>query len=237
MIKVNLAKRTKSGFTRTNMTGGGTSSIKLSGGVGDFIEKMKDRFSRPAQSIETSSAGGSKLSIMLGNPIVKLVFSIVMVYLVMETLDGAKKTEVKNVQIQIDKSTAESMLLTNRLNELTGYQELKNKLDLDERSLKTKLETLVKLMQDRAVQPKLLLQLSQVLPDECWITEVKINEQQVVFQGLASSLETISDFVKNINGSNYLTDAQMKSANEEKSKTGELKLQKFEVTAVRKQVL
>jgi len=207
MIKINLATRKQA----VGVSGGGD------GGTATSLKRM---------TVDLNS--------LKDLPIRRAVLPIVVGLMASFALDSYKEDELKKVDDQIAKLSAEKQKLQVEANKMRGYEEVKKNLEADERALRVKVETIRKLIADRQTPPKLLISIAESIPKDVWLTEFKVIKKEVGFKGSALGFNQISDFMKSLNENLYFADVSMKSTQQVKDKQSGSDLAEFELSAKRR---
>jgi Tfp pilus assembly protein PilN len=199
MIKINLASRKQS----SAMGGGG-------GGLAGFladknIESLKEL------------------------PLKKIALTVIVGIGASYLLDDFKANEMAKLAAQEAALNTDKQKATAALAKLKDFDEVKKGLDNDEFTLKTKIETIDKLVEDRRTPPKLLMELSKSIPPEVWLSEFKIEHPDVKIIGASMGFNQISDFMKNLNENVFFTALQL-----EKTEQGHDGFATFELKAKRR---
>ena len=211
MIRINLAKRKQA------VSGGGASSEKASG---------------------LSALGGlSKISINADQikalPVRKFVVPIIVAIVATYVQDGIKVDDMQKVEAALAKLTAERTQLAATANKLKGYEAVKKSMEADQATMRSKIDTIQKLIADRTNPPKLLRSLASAIPKDVWLAEFKAGEKDVSFKGFSLDFNQIADFVKNLNESAYFTDLSIRNTQQSKDEVG-LDVASFELSARRR---
>jgi Tfp pilus assembly protein PilN len=144
-------------------------------------------------------------------------------------LDDVKQKELDKLTVQEDRLNGEKNRAMGELGKIKGFEEMKKVLDNDEFTLKTKIETIDKLLDDRRTPPKLLIELSKTIPPEVWLSDFKIEYPDVKITGSSLGFNQISDFMKNLNENVYFTELKI-----EKTEQGQSGFATFELKAKRR---
>jgi Tfp pilus assembly protein PilN len=203
MIKVNLATR------------------KQSGVFGD------------SKNSKANSFGKVNLDQVKDLPLRKLIVPIVVCFLGNYMLDGYKEDELKKLDQTLSKVNSDSTKLQNELNKLRGYDSIKKTLDADEITIKTKLETIQKLIADRSAPPKILVSVATMIPKDVWLSELKTEKLDITMKGSSLGFNQISDFMKSLNESAYFMDVDLKNSQQSKDSSGD-EFAVFELKAKRR---
>jgi Tfp pilus assembly protein PilN len=148
-------------------------------------------------------------------------------------LDTFKEEEMQKLSAIHAKLTSERTALEAEAKKFKGYEEVKKALEQDEFTLRTKIETIQKLIADRSSPPKILLTLATSIPKEVWLSELKLTDKEGSFKGYSMGFGQISDFMKNLNESAYFTDLNIKKTEQAKDEGG-AEVAAFELTARRR---
>ncbi len=148
-------------------------------------------------------------------------------------VDTTKENEIHQAQEVIDKLREDQAQIRKSLDETKKYEGLKKALEDDELVIRQKLDVIQKLMSDRAVPPKLLLALSSALPKEVWLSEFRVEPQDITFRGDASDFNQVSDFMKNLNESISFKDVVLRNTQQARDEQG-VETAKFEIVVKRR---
>jgi Tfp pilus assembly protein PilN len=149
-------------------------------------------------------------------------------------LDSYENDLVQKQDDILTQVNAENVKLTAQLANTDGYQELKLEIDADEKVLRTKLDTIKDLINDRQVPPKLLLALSNDIPTETWLSEFTLSSKDIKLSGSSIGYTQITDFMKMLNESEYLTDVKLVNSKQDRDQTSGVNIATFELSAKRK---
>ncbi len=166
-------------------------------------------------------------------PIRKFGLPIVVAILATYFLGDFKSQEIQKVQDEITKAMAEQTKLQLELTKTKRFDELKKQIDSDEFMIKTKLQTIEKLIVDRTTPPKLLLALSRAIPADVWLSDLKVNGTEVTLKGSSLDFNQISDFMRNLNESAFFKELNLRSTQQAKDESG-LEIAQFELSALRR---
>ena len=164
--------------------------------------------------------GGMSLGQFRDLPIRKLAIPIVVAMVASYSLESYQEEMVENVNKSITKLKADEAKIQTGLSKVKSYESLKKSLDADELVIRTKLETVQKLMADRGYITKMLLSTASGIPKEVWLTGMKADKEAVQILGSSLGFNQISDFMKNLNDGRYfasielLTSQQVKDGSE-----------------------
>ncbi|MGK5084961.1 PilN domain-containing protein [Bdellovibrionota bacterium FG-1] len=210
MIKINLALKKQS----TSVAGDSRSAAPGGGGM---LAGMRD----------------VKFDGLKDLPIRKLALMVIVGFGATYLLDDFKATEIKIVEDQLVKARDEQSKLTAELTRTKGYEDIKKTLDADELMLRTKIDTIQKLLADRQNPPKMMMTLATTIPQDVWLKGLKIKDREVSLQGASIGFNSISDFMKGLNESAYFSDVQLKGTQQERDELGS-DIAGFELVAKRR---
>ncbi len=128
--------------------------------------------------------------------------------------------EVRKMEEQVAELKAKEADLKKALEEVKKFESVKIALEGDERIVRSKLETIEKLAQDRAGPPRILLALSSALPRDVWLADLRVDTAEVLMRGDAIDFGPISDFVKGLNESVVFKEVNLKSSQLLRDETG-----------------
>lgn len=217
MIKINLATKKQSGLVQ--------SKPGLTIGRFDLSTLLRLK------------GGGSEATatVIQELPVRKIVLALVVGVLANYTAESQKEAELKKVQDQIDAITAQIPKLKADADKLKSYEELKKGLEQDEFTIKTKIDTIQKLIAGRNAPPKMLIAMSSSIPSEVWLSELKIQDANVSIAGYARDYTMISDFMKNLGESIYFNELSLKNSQQTKDVESGQEVASFELAAKRKE--
>lgn len=206
MIKINLASRKQS--MAAAGVGGGTTKI-LANKMSLDMDSFRDL------------------------PIRKFILPVVVCALASYTVDGQKKKVMDELEGRVAKLAAEKPKLEAEANKLKVYEDFKKKLEADELTIRTKTETIQKLIVGRGQTIKMLVTLASAAPKDAWLSNFQIKEPDVILKGYAVGFGQISDYMKSLNESAYFADLTLKSSEKAKDDTGN-DVVSFELNAKRR---
>ncbi len=206
MIKVNLNRR-------SGTSAGRTSTIKTGGGGGFSYADFKEKIERY-------------------NGFVKVIGAFVAYNLVSGFVDDIKADLMKKMNYSIQKVNADIAQIKASAMQFQDYAAKKAQLENDAKAYRQKLEVLSTVMEGRSIPAKMLLQISQTIPKDVWLTDFNVGSKDVSFSGQSMSYDQISEFLKSVQSSSYFTGVILK--NVEQNKKNEKKYQSFSITAKRR---
>ena len=203
MIKINLATKKQS----SSLTG----ELRSAAG-GDGLKRFT-KISFDSESIA---------------PLRKLVLAFVVVFLANFVLEDYKKTELQIMDQKVTKLSQKQSDLQKKLAQTQDYQKVKEQFETDEFALKTKIETIEKLVQGRKDSIHSLVTLSQAIPEQAWLTEFGIQSGQIKINGVASDYSLISDFMQKLGDSEFFRNITLKNTSQA---LDEINVAQFELQA------
>lgn len=205
MIKINLASRKAASALGPGSSGGGLGSIASSVDVSEVNKQM-------IRAMLLGAAGYFGANYYLDLQKTELLATVE---------KDAQSIQAKTTELQAS------------LAKFKQYEELKKVLDTDEKLIKTKLETILKLSSDKSVNVQILQTLSNTLPSEVWLSSYKVTQSELELRGSALDFNLVSDFMKRLSESEVVTDVQLLNTNQAKDEKG-IQVATFEVKAKRK---
>lgn len=164
----------------------------------------------------------------------KLALGLIVLVMASYAIDEVKTDQLHKLDQDIEKVQADNNKAKAELAKTAGYDALKKQIDDDEKLIRTKLETIQKLMADRQVPPKLLLSLSNMIPKDVWLSDFTLSDTDLKIKGSSIGFDPVADFMKSMNDSDYLNNVKlMNSANATDPVAGEVT--NFELEAKRKE--
>jgi Tfp pilus assembly protein PilN len=229
MIKVNLLQK-KSATALTTMTGASPAS-----GLQGILEKFraltpfKKGLGGETRLTKNTRLKGQEASKKL---ITVLVLYGVCSYLAYDYLEKIKAEKLQEVQLEIDQFQIEITALDKEIGKKANYESLKKQYEADEKSVRTKIEVVKKLLDERPTISKLLLALSQATPKDVWISSFQWQDTSITINGNSIGTVVVTDFVKNLEETIFFKDVNLKSMRQTKDKG--LDIASFELEARKK---
>ncbi|MBI2606567.1 MAG: PilN domain-containing protein [Deltaproteobacteria bacterium] len=221
MIRINLARERKKG--------GGKLDLKNLD-LATLVASLKTMLSKRGG---VADEGGKKFDLK-NSAILKLAAVGAAIYLVQDQLDGYRKEALAKVDKSIAAVEREAEAQQQKLAQLQGFEAMKAQLESDERAIRTKLEVLAKVADGRTDPSRIMLQISQAMPDQLWLTDLRVAANEVSFAGQTPSYAQVSDFLKSISSSSFFSDIALKGIEENLGAARDVRIQNFTITAKRK---
>jgi type IV pilus assembly protein PilN len=184
MIKINLATKKR---PATASVGRGLDAIRIDSGQLQAIG---------AQLLEFPL---KKIGLALGISVAATV-----------TVDIYRDDMLKTEQAEFDKVNAEKPRLEAEANKMKGLQELQKSMEADEKRIRTKLETVKKLIAGRGAAAVVLEELAKITPSSVWLSDVTMKGNELALKGGSKDLGNISDFTRMIQSSAMFSDMTLK---------------------------
>lgn len=153
--------------------------------------------------------------------IVVFVIFILITLLVVGALYLYKRGEVEATKNEINVANAKINELKSKIGKLEELKTLKEQV-------KKKLDVIIQLRKNKLGPAQRLATLSDITPDQLWLTNYDEKGDAVSIKGYASSEELISKFMVNINASNDFTGVELIVS--EQKEQGGAKLKYFELS-------
>jgi Tfp pilus assembly protein PilN len=143
-------------------------------------------------------------------PLKKLAFVIGLGFAASVLLDGYKDDMIKAEQAEFDKVIALKPKLEAESNKMKGLQELQKSMESDEKKIRTKLDTIKKLISTRSSAALVLAELAKITPSTVWLSEFSLKGNDLSFKGASPDFGNISEFTKMIQSSAMFSDMTLK---------------------------
>jgi type IV pilus assembly protein PilN len=163
-----------------------------------------------------------KLKVPVGIDTVLVAIVLLVILGIMYVVFTGQKREIARLGDEIAAMQTELV----RLKEAV---QLVKDLEAKEQAIKVKLDVIGKLNKDRFLRAHMLDDLSNLLPDNSWLTSVVERMPSVTIEGVAFSNFTVADFMRKLGTSNYFQDVDLSVLS--KDKVGGRDLMKFRLTA------
>lgn len=233
MIKINLGKR-------KGASGGDDGGRGPSAGLGDFVQSLKDKFSRGAPAPQSDEGDfeteKSSLQSLRQSPLLKIAIAGLACFLAQDYFHNMENEELAKVETKLKSQEQEQSKLEKKFAEVRGYEAEKQRLEEDDKIIRTKLHILMKIQSDRSATTKVLLQIAQAIPKDVWLTELKTVNDTVAIAGATPSYASVSGFLKNLSDSSQLKDILLKSIEENPSVSKEVSVQAFNIEAMKRRL-
>ncbi|MFL5815430.1 MAG: PilN domain-containing protein [Bdellovibrionia bacterium] len=125
-------------------------------------------------------------------------------------VDGYKEDQIKAQQAEYDKIISQKPRLEAESSRMKGLQELQESMASDERRIRTKLDTIKRLIGGRSAAASVLEELAKITPTNVWLSEFSMKGSDLAFKGLSQDFGNISDFTRNIQSSAMFSNMTLK---------------------------
>ncbi len=187
--------------------------------------------------LKTGGEDGAEKKFDINGPIPKTMVAFALCYFVSDYLEGVKIDELKKVDVEMAVVDKEKDAIIKKLAKIKGFEPLKKSLEDDEKALRLKLDVVQKLLEDRSGPAKMLMQITQSIPDEVWLTSLAVTEDNVKLGGATPGYNQVSDFIKALNSTSQFSDITL-SGIQEGAASGDAatsqKVQNFDLNAKRR---
>jgi Tfp pilus assembly protein PilN len=112
---------------------------------------------------------------------------------------------------EVGRLDQEKERITKELQKIKGFETVKVELERSQLVLRTKIDTIEKLIRGRDFTAKSLITLAQAMPRDIWMTSIKATEKDFEFQGATVDLGLVSDLMSRLGQSIYFKDVTLKS--------------------------
>lgn len=227
MIKINLA-------LKKQLPGVGSSPASDSNSLLSkipFLRLLAGKKKSAEPAIESGFSGtmsSSEKMAILRPILLPVVIALVADYI----FEEYKKTEIAKVDRIIQKVEGQVTQIQTELAKASRYEVLKKSLEADELILKTKINVIQTLSSDRENPPKVLLLVSQSIPEDTWVDDLNMSGTDLSINGESLSDQSIFDFVNALKRSS-LFDELVSPSSEKLARESGLETSKYEIKAKR----
>lgn len=230
MIKINLLQK-KSAANLTSLT-----STSRAGGVQGVLDKLKEH-SALKRFFPAGDSRYPKSSRLKGPDATRKMGTVLLIYLgvsyfAYDYLEGIKVTKLAEAQVEVDALNKEIGDLDKEIGKRKTFESLKRQLEADEKSVRTKIEVVKKLLDERPTISKLLLALSQATPKDVWISSFQWQDTNITINGSSIGTVVVTDFMQNLEETIFFKELKMKKIGQVKDKG--LDIATFELEAKKK---
>jgi Tfp pilus assembly protein PilN len=96
------------------------------------------------------------------------------------------------------------------VSKLTGFEKTRDEIEGNLRSIRGKMETIERLIQNRDGPTKALIYLSQSIPPSAWLTDINFAESSYDLRGGALDPALVTDFIARLQKTIYFTSVQLR---------------------------
>ena len=115
------------------------------------------------------------------------------------------------MQQELGVKDAEKEKISKELTKIKGFESVKVDLERNGLILRTKIETIEKLVRGRDFTPKTLISLAQAMPREIWFTDINVTETSYEIKGGTTEIGLITDFMTKLGQTIYFRDVTLKN--------------------------
>jgi len=159
----------------------------------------------------------------LQGQLIVLAISVVFVLLGCFVLYGGVLKKINAENAAILEKEQEIARLKKTIGEVAHFKKL-------QQELRGKLDVLEKIKAARSGPVRLLDELSLALPEKVWLVSYKETGGAITISGMGLSEETVAEFLRNLEGSPYYKNVELKVIAQMTQGKDGLRLQKFDVT-------
>jgi len=148
-------------------------------------------------------------------------FGLLVVVAVVASLYAVKRVQISSAQNDIASANAKIGELKKKIGKLEEIKSLKDQV-------KKKLDVLAQLRKNKTGPADRLATLSDITPEQLWLTGYTENGNDIKLSGVAYTEELIASFMRSLEASRDFTGVELVVS--EQMNVGETKLKKFELT-------
>ncbi len=209
MIKINLALRKSAQLLDS---GPGTSLTRMAqGGLGKLS---------PADLLQTP--GFLAFGLMVAG-----------IFLSQSLVTSYMADEVAKLDADLARINEQGATMTKKLAESKKFQDQKKELEANKAEVDRKLEAIRRLSLERDIPVRILTQLSSSIPREVWLSELKVDRQDILFKGDAVDFSQVSEFMKNLATIELFDGVRLQNTQQGRDEFG-LDIAKFEIGVKRR---
>lgn len=215
MIKINLARKRR--------TSGDSSGAGLNLDLGSLFA-----------GLSKGSADDGEKTPFLSSPLARLILAVGAFYAVDYVISNMKAEEIAKLDQQIQAIDTDKKSIAAKLQKLESYKPLQQQLENDEKVIRTKLEVVSRLLENRGEPARILHQIAKKIPGEVWLNSFKFDEKNALISGGAPTSNSISDFSNALSSIQSFSRIEIKDIRETMPSGKDVKYQQFELSAARK---
>jgi Tfp pilus assembly protein PilN len=149
-------------------------------------------------------------------PIRKVVLPIIVLVGAFYMAQSYEQDELRKLETRLQNINSENGKIQAEVDKLKGYDVVKKSLEQDEATIRSKLDTIQKLIADRSTSFKVLLSIVDSIPKDAWLTEYRIEQMDISLKGSSLNFGLVSDFMKNLHESAFLASVDLVDTQEAK---------------------
>jgi type IV pilus assembly protein PilN len=192
-------------------------------------ESQKTRGGR--RSMRGAGSGGLKLSGGRNSWSIVLLIAGVLVPIVILVLWLGQRSEARGLEERLEAATADSA-------RLADLRAISDSLTERQQLIRERVALVERLDRNRFVWPHLMDEVSRAVPDIVWLVSLEqvnpLPDVTVQIQGMAANPLAITEFVRNLQASEYLRDVQILGSQQQEV-SEELSVQAFTLVATYRQ--
>lgn len=207
MIKINLKNRKAAvGVSASSSSGDGGAFGGMSGRLTDLIARVNSS-GGGSDGFNDQASSKSMLTMVA-------VFAIILgaTWWVSDSQKTRLLGEVATEAAAVDSKIAQ---LDSELSKTNGYEQIRKSLESDEKSIRTKINTIQELIHDRATPPKILMTLSEAIPKNVWLQNFILADNKYRISGGSDGMDVVSDFMRGLEETIYFKNVVLKSSKQD----------------------
>jgi type IV pilus assembly protein PilN len=184
------------------------------------INLAKRKTAPIASSAQKISVSGLNLEELKELPLKKYALVAVLLFLGNYLSEEEKGSLLQSAQAELNRIRQEVSQAETAFQQARRYEEEKNELEKEEALIRQKIETVRTLLEGREGAVRLLTAISSTIPKEVWLMEIRKNDRQLSMRGGASNFNTVSDFMRTLGRSAYVSDLELGSTQQQQGARG-----------------
>lgn len=214
MIRINLATKKRSAAVQAlEATGAGGE------GGGGLLDRLRSFKIGGGASGDTGARAMAALSFAQAWKIGVAVLAVAVAYFY---FGSQKEEELGKVRALVTAAQAEQAKLNAKVQQTSGYQAKKAQLEKDEKILRTKIETIKKLTDERDVPSRLMRELAEGVPGDLWFSAMDFDEEKrlIVLRGKSYAEASVNAFNKLLSSNAMFSGSEIKETTTERDSAG-----------------
>jgi Tfp pilus assembly protein PilN len=139
----------------------------------------------------------------------KIILCAIVAFFAYDYLETYKTEQLAILDQEVAQLQVQMAKLQNQKSQYSGYEEQKAAIERDGGMIRTKMETIQKLLADRTTPPKLLMNLAQAIPKDVWLTELRLQDDVATLRGAAyGGVPPVTDFIRTLESSVYFREVR-----------------------------
>jgi Tfp pilus assembly protein PilN len=146
--------------------------------------------------------------------------------------ENYKDEELQKINGALQKMTTQGTESKKQVAKMAELETVQKNLDSQAQAIQAKIDAIRKVVSGRTSSPKLLSSLASAVPQDVWLSDIRMENGTLSLKGGAIGMNKVSDFMKNLKGNPYLSGVELKSTQQEHERG--IEVAAFELRGIRR---